>query len=44
MRGDQKWPPEQYKRQSDVDNDERRKLASGPVCRPRRVQKVINKF
>lgn len=44
MRGDQKWPPEQVTRQSEIDNAERRKLALGPVCRPRRVQKVINKF
>lgn len=44
MRGDQKWPPEEYKRQSEIDNEERRKLALGPACRPRRVHKVINKF
>lgn len=39
MRGDQKWPPQEYK-QSDLDNVERVKLAQGPVFRPRRVQKV----
>lgn len=39
MRGDQKWPPQEYK-QSEVDNAERRKVALGPVFRPRRVQKV----
>lgn len=40
MRGDQKWPPEEYKRQSEVDNEERRKLAQQPAFRPRRQQKV----
>lgn len=44
MRGDQKWPPQDTKRPSDIDNEERRKLALGPVCRPRRAQKVINLF
>lgn len=39
MRGDQKWPPQEYK-QSEVGNAERVKLAQGPVFRPRRVQKV----
>lgn len=42
MRGDQKWPPENYaKRQSDIDNEQRRQLALGPATRPRRVNKVI---
>uniref|UniRef100_A0A182MI59 Uncharacterized protein n=1 Tax=Anopheles culicifacies TaxID=139723 RepID=A0A182MI59_9DIPT len=40
MRGDQKWPPEEYKRQSEVDNEERRKLAQQPAFRPRRQQKL----
>lgn len=40
MRGDQKWPPQEYKAQSEVDNEARRKLAHGPAFRPRRVQKV----
>ncbi|XP_052862789.1 uncharacterized protein LOC128269381 isoform X3 [Anopheles cruzii] len=39
MRGDQKWPPEEYKRQSEVDNEERRRLAQEPAFRPRRQQK-----
>lgn len=43
MRGDQKWPPEEYKRQSEVDNEERRKLAQQPAFRPRRQQKVRKK-
>ncbi|KFB48258.1 AGAP005807-PC-like protein [Anopheles sinensis] len=41
MRGDQKWPPEEYKRQSEVDNEERRKLAQQPAFRPRRQQKLV---
>lgn len=41
MRGDNKWPPEEVKRQSEVDNEQRRQLALGPVFRPRRVNKVI---
>lgn len=42
MRGDQKWPPEEHvKRQSDIDNEQRRLLALGPATRPRRVNKVI---
>lgn len=42
MRGDQKWPPEDHvKRQSDIDNEQRRLLALGPATRPRRVNKVI---
>lgn len=43
MRGDQKWPPQEYK-QSQVDNDERRRIAQGAICRPRRVQKVNFNF
>lgn len=41
MRGDQKWPPEEYKKQSEIDNEERLRLAAGPACRPRLVHKVI---
>ncbi|XP_053676412.1 nuclear receptor coactivator 6 isoform X2 [Anopheles nili] len=44
MRGDQKWPPEEYKRQSEVDNEERRKLAQQPAFRPRRQQKDYGDF
>lgn len=40
MRGDQKWPPVEYKIAAQVENEERRKLALGPACRPRRVEKV----
>lgn len=41
MRGDQKWPPEEYKKQSEIENEQRRQLALGPAFRPRRVNKVI---
>lgn len=40
MRGDNKWPPEEVKKQSDVDNQQRRQLALGPAFRPRRINKV----
>lgn len=40
MRGDLKWPPPEYKKQSEIDNEQRRQLAQGPACRPRRVNKV----
>lgn len=42
MRGDLKWPPEEVKKQSEIENELRRKLALGPEFRPRRVNKVIN--
>ena len=44
MRGDLKWPPEEYKKQSEVDNEKRRQVAAGPVCRPRRVAKVSSRI
>jgi hypothetical protein len=40
MRGDQKWPPEEVKKQSEIDNEHRKALAQGPVFRPKRVAKV----
>lgn len=40
MRGDQKWPPADVKKQSELENEERRKLAQQPAFRPRKVQKV----
>lgn len=40
MRGDTKWPPTEYKMQAEIENEERRKLALGPVFRPKRVNKV----
>uniref|UniRef100_A0A1B6KKF4 Zasp-like motif domain-containing protein n=1 Tax=Graphocephala atropunctata TaxID=36148 RepID=A0A1B6KKF4_9HEMI len=43
-RGDQKWPPETVKQQSEVENQARIALAKGPACRPRRVQKDYSTF
>nr|XP_036219855.1 uncharacterized protein LOC106617608 isoform X2 [Bactrocera oleae] len=39
MRGDLKWPPPEYKEAAIRENEERRKLAQGPVCRPRKVNR-----
>ncbi|CAG9800055.1 unnamed protein product [Chironomus riparius] len=44
MRGDTKWPPTEYKMQAEVENEERRKLALGPVFRPKRVNKDYSRF
>lgn len=44
MRGDLKWPPPEYKEAAVRENEERRKLALGPVCRPRKVARVSNIF
>jgi hypothetical protein len=44
MRGDTKWPPTEYKMQAEIDNEERRKLALGPVFRPKRVNKDYSRF
>lgn len=44
MRGDQKWPPAEVKQQTEVDNEERRKIAQGPAFRPKRVNKVVRSF
>lgn len=44
MRGDKKWPPTEYKMQAEIENEERRKLALGPVFRPKRVNKVVRTF
>lgn len=40
MRGDLKWPPPEYKEAAIRENEERRKLSQGPVCRPRKVNRV----
>lgn len=40
MRGDMKWPPEECKQQAVKENEDRLRLAAGPACRPRRVNKV----
>ncbi|XP_017091012.2 vacuolar protein-sorting-associated protein 36 isoform X7 [Drosophila bipectinata] len=39
LRGDLKWPPPEYKEAAARENEERRLLALGPVCRPRRVNR-----
>uniref|UniRef100_U5EML1 Putative basic-leucine zipper bzip transcription factor n=1 Tax=Corethrella appendiculata TaxID=1370023 RepID=U5EML1_9DIPT len=39
MRGDEKWPPAEYKSQADVDNQQRKQIALGPAFRPRRQNK-----
>ncbi|XP_051176136.1 rho GTPase-activating protein gacO-like isoform X2 [Leptopilina boulardi] len=44
MRGDQKWPPESVKVQTEAENKARMELAKGPVCRPRRVRKDYSGF
>ncbi|SPP87451.1 Hypothetical predicted protein [Drosophila guanche] len=36
LRGDLKWPPPEYKEAAARENEERRQLALGPVCRPRK--------
>ncbi|XP_055912895.1 uncharacterized protein LOC129946661 isoform X2 [Eupeodes corollae] len=44
MRGDLKWPPPEYKEQAVVENEERRRIAQGPICRPRRINKDYTQF
>ncbi|KAM7358039.1 uncharacterized protein ACRADG_003147 isoform 3-T4 [Cochliomyia hominivorax] len=44
MRGDLKWPPPEYKEAAAKENEERRKLAMGPVCRPRKVHRDYTSF
>ncbi|XP_033241275.1 protein piccolo isoform X10 [Drosophila pseudoobscura] len=39
LRGDLKWPPPEYKEAAARENEERRQLALGPVCRPRKVNR-----
>ena len=43
-RGDTKWPPENCKQQSEIDNEARRMIALGPAFRPKRVNRVIRSF
>lgn len=40
MRGDQKWPPESVRTQAEFENEQRKRIAAGPACRPRRPNKV----
>ncbi|XP_046417227.1 uncharacterized protein [Neodiprion pinetum] len=44
MRGDQKWPPESVKAQTEAENRARLELAKGPAVRPRRVNKDYSRF
>ncbi|XP_043071319.1 putative cyclin-dependent serine/threonine-protein kinase DDB_G0272797/DDB_G0274007 isoform X10 [Drosophila grimshawi] len=44
LRGDLKWPPPEYKEAAVKENEERRLLALGPVCRPRRVNRDYTTF
>ncbi|KAH8317010.1 hypothetical protein KR074_008822 [Drosophila pseudoananassae] len=44
LRGDLKWPPPEYKEAAARENEERRLLALGPVCRPRRVNRDYTGF
>ncbi|XP_051861233.1 uncharacterized protein LOC117572306 isoform X5 [Drosophila albomicans] len=44
LRGDLKWPPPEYKEAAVRENEERRLLALGPVCRPRRVNRDYTTF
>ncbi|XP_054734463.1 uncharacterized protein LOC129241938 [Anastrepha obliqua] len=44
MRGDLKWPPPEYKEAAVRANEERRQLALGPVCRPRKVNRDYSPF
>jgi hypothetical protein len=43
-KGDTKWPPENCKQQSEIDNEARRMIALGPAFRPKRVNRVIRSF
>lgn len=42
MRGDLKWPPPEYKEAAARENEERRQIAMGPACRPRKTNRVSN--
>jgi hypothetical protein len=43
-RGDQRWPPNDVRQQSELDNEARRQIALGPAFRPKRVNKVVRTF
>lgn len=45
--GDARWPPtaaDQELKQSDLDNEARRRIALGPAFRPKRVNRVVRSF
>ncbi|XP_075216846.1 uncharacterized protein LOC142322079 isoform X2 [Lycorma delicatula] len=44
MRGDDKWPPEDYKQQAAAENEARLAIAKGPAFRPRKIQKDYSSF
>ncbi|XP_063237604.1 uncharacterized protein LOC134539471 isoform X2 [Bacillus rossius redtenbacheri] len=44
MRGDQKWPPVEYKARAEEENAARQALAKGPAFRPRKVNKDYTTF
>lgn len=44
LRGDLKWPPENYKKQAEAENEARIALAKGPTFRPRKVKKDYSQF
>lgn len=44
MRGDQKWPPPEYKAQIQAENEARISLAQGAQFRPLKVKKDYGKF
>ncbi|GLG99341.1 Uncharacterized protein GBIM_05820 [Gryllus bimaculatus] len=44
MRGDEKWPPSEYKERAAVENQQRIALARGPAVRPRKVNRDYSKF
>lgn len=43
-RGDQKWPPESVKQQTEEENEARIALAKGPAFRPRKIKKDYSSF
>lgn len=43
-RGDQKWPPESYKQQAQVENEARLAVAKGPAFRPKKVRRDYMPF
>lgn len=44
MRGDQKWPPVEYKVRAVEEQEQARQLALGPAFRPKRVDKVSTTY
>lgn len=40
MRGDKKWPPEHTRQQMQEEEEEQKKIAQGPVFKPKKAEKV----